>query len=91
MSEIVPTKDRVAWYVLSADDAKAINKSLHVGKSVAEGDICPAMVVETFGDKPDSYVNLKVILGGGENFWATSRKVGAGPGTYHWTPYHWTP
>lgn len=107
MAEIVPTKGRIVWYVLSADDATKINKRradaqrhmqahianstgvmVHVGNEAREGAIYPAMVVETWGgDKPDSLVNLKVELDGSDNFWATSRKVGEGPGTYHWMPY----
>jgi hypothetical protein len=106
MTDIVPTKGRIVWYVLSADDAAAINKQrkdafehlayhrsnaigvmVHFGNEAKEGAIYPAMVVETWGDKPDSYVNLKVELDGSDSFWATSRKVGEGPGTYHWMPY----
>jgi hypothetical protein len=106
MADIVPTKGRIVWYVLSADDASKINKRradagrnmqahianstgvmVHVGNEAREGAIYPAMVVETWGDKPDSLVNLKVELDGSDNFWATSRKVGEGPGTYHWMPY----
>lgn len=102
MTEIVPTKGRIVWYVLSAEDAAKINKRradartlskqstgvmVHVGNEAREGAIYPAMVVETWGDKPDSYVNLKVELDGNDNLWATSCKVGEGPGTYHWMPY----
>jgi hypothetical protein len=106
MSEIIPTKGRIVWYVLSKDDAEKINKRrrdatqhmavhrnnsngvmVHVGNEAHEGAIYPAMVVETWGHKPDSRVNLKVELDGSDNFWATSRIVGEGPGTYHWMPY----
>ena len=106
MTDIVPTKGRIVWYVLSADDAEKINKRrhdatahldyhrsnaigvmVHVGNEAKEGAIYPAMVVETWGNKPDSRVNLKVELDGSDSFWATSRKVGEGPGTYHWMPY----
>jgi hypothetical protein len=106
MTEIVPTKGRIVWYVLSDDDVITINKRrddarkhlaahielsngamVHVGNDVRAGDIAPAMVVAVRGDQPDSYVNLKVELDGSDNFWATSRKVGEGPGTYHWMPY----
>src|SRR5262249_4154899 len=106
MTEIVPTKGRIVWYVLAADDAKKINKRrsdaflhtehhqnnptgvmVHTGNEAKEGAIYPAMIVETWGDKPDSCVNLKVELDGNDSFWATSRQVGEGPGTYHWMPY----
>jgi hypothetical protein len=106
MTDIVPTKGRIVWYVLSADDAAKINKRradaashldyhrsnaigvmVHTGNEAMEGAIYPAMVVETWGDKPHSAVNLKVELDGNDSFWATSRQVGEGPGTYHWMPY----
>ena len=106
MVDIIPTKGRIVWYVLSQDDADKINKRrsdaskhmdfhrqnsngvmVHVGNEARKGAIYPAMVVETWGDKPDSAVNLKVELDGSDTFWATSRHVGEGPGTYHWMPY----
>lgn len=106
MTEIVPTKGRIVWYVLSAEDAKAINKRrsdatqhmafhrdnsngamVHAGNTANEGAIYPAMVVEVWGDEPGSRVNLKVELDGTDSYWATSRQVGEGPGTYHWMPY----
>lgn len=106
MAEIVPTKGRIVLYVLSADDAAAINKRrkaadehwdyhaknaigvmVHAGNAANEGAIYPAMVVATWGTNADSYVNLKVELDGSDSFWATSRRVGEGPGTYHWMEY----
>jgi hypothetical protein len=60
---------------------------VHVGNDAREGVDYPAMVVSTWGGKPDSYVNLKVELDGSDTFWARSRKVGTGPGTYHWMEY----
>ena len=106
MPDIIPTKGRIVWYVLAADDAAKINKRrhdanahldyhrsnatgvmVHVGNEAKEGAIYPAMVVETFGDKPNSRVNLKVELDGNDSFWATSIIVGEGPGHYHWMPY----
>ncbi len=58
-----------------------------IGNNVYAGNTFPAMIVKTWGDKPDSYVNLKVELDGTDCFWATSRKVGEGPGFYQWMPY----
>jgi hypothetical protein len=106
MTDIVPTKGRIVWYVLSEQDCAAINARrkaagehrdyhhanqtgvmVHAGNEAKPGAIYPAMVVETWGDKPDSCVNLKVELDGNDSFWATSRQVGVGPGTYHWMPY----
>ena len=60
---------------------------VHVGNDVSEGQKCAAIVVATWGDTPDSYVNLKVLLDGSDDYWATSVKVGEEPGSYHWMPY----
>jgi hypothetical protein len=62
---------------------------LHVGNDVHEGDKAAAIVVAVHGEQPDSYVNLKVMLDGSDDYWATSVKVsdGAQPGAYHWMPY----
>ncbi len=55
----------------------------HIGNPVQAGDICPAMVVATWGS--DS-VNLKVMLDGCDEYWATS--VGFDkekrPRSWHW-------
>jgi hypothetical protein len=101
MAEIVPTIGRIVIYTLSTDDAVKINKRrddavlsrhsngvmVHVGNEVMEGNEYPAIVVEVWGDRPDSPINLKVELDGSDAFWAGSRKVGTGPGTYHWMEY----
>lgn len=62
---------------------------LHVGNEVNEGDVFPAIVVRTWGKDADSLVNLKVLLDGNDDFWATSRGVsdGPSPGKYHWMDY----
>jgi hypothetical protein len=52
----------------------------HVGNQAAAGDVCPAMVVRTFGG---AAANLQVHLDGTDTFWATSRTEGDGEG--HWT------
>lgn len=92
MAEIVPTRGRIVWYVLAEHDVAAIQRSRPSshsshGNAVHVGDIFPAMVVQTWGDRPDSAVNLKVELDGPDTLWVTSRHVGEGPGTYHWMPY----
>jgi len=53
----------------------------HVGNSVAEGDVFPAMIVNTWGS---TTVNLQVHLDGNDNYWATSRKEGGNPGQWSW-------
>lgn len=105
MTETIPTKGRIVLYVLSAQDAEAINARrkaaaehtayhrsnatgvmVHAGNWAKEGAVYPAMIVETWGDRPDSAVNLKVELDGNDSYWATSHCAGEGPGFYHWMP-----
>jgi hypothetical protein len=53
----------------------------HFGNQVSEGDSYPAVVVRTFGG---STVNLKVLLDGNDDYWATSRAEGDEPGQWSW-------
>lgn len=55
----------------------------HVGNDVREGDYYPAIVVRTFGG---TAANLKVLLDGNDDYWATSRAEGEGPGSWAWPP-----
>jgi len=90
MGEQVPTVGRIVHYRLSGQDANTImiNRSAShgawpLGNPVAEGQVCAAVVVATFGG-PN--VNLHVLLDGFDSFWATSRPEGDGPGTWCWPP-----
>ncbi len=56
----------------------------HIGNKAKAGDVYPAMIVRTWGDSPDSCVQLQVFLDGNDTFWATSVNVGTEPGTYAW-------
>lgn len=60
---------------------------VHIGNEAKEGSVYPAVVVAVWGDAPTSPVNLKVLLDGTDDFWATSVVVGEEPGNYHWMPY----
>lgn len=53
----------------------------HFGNEAAEGDVYPAVVVRTFHG---TTVNLKVLLDGNDDYWATSRGEGDGVGFWHW-------
>jgi hypothetical protein len=61
----------------------------HIGNSVHIGNQFPAVVVRTWDNDPN-LVNLRVMLDGTDDFWATSRvqEDPAGPhgqpGTWHW-------
>ncbi len=91
-----PTIGRTVLYILTAADADAINqRRAHprggasedaghrnfVGNRASEGDICPAVVVRTFGGPA---ANLQVLLDGNDTYWATSRSEGDGPGFWAW-------
>lgn len=56
----------------------------HHGNAVGTGDVFPAVVVRT---SPSTTVNLKVLLDGNDDYWATSRAEGHGFGHWHW-PAH---
>jgi hypothetical protein len=88
-----PTIGRIVHYRLSEADAAAINRRRAgcatrdgvdvqtLGNHAAEGDVCPATVVRTFGGPA---ANLQVHLDGTDAYWATSRSEGDGPGYWAW-------
>ncbi|MFF9097552.1 hypothetical protein ACF1AX_31075 [Streptomyces sp. NPDC014802] len=83
-----PTIGRVVIYRLSEEDARHIIQQRHHnganGNYVRAGDRFPAMVVQTFPANPADVANLKVMLDGDDTYWATSRHMGDGPGTWSW-------
>lgn len=89
----------IVTYKLTADDAQAINRrrddfdrtqhtgqpwpygaQAHLGNRASAGDVYPAVVVRNWGGD----VNLKVLLDGNDDLWATSRSQGHGQGM--WLP-----
>ena len=54
----------------------------HYGNQASAGDVYAAVIVRTFG--PGSTVNLKVLLDGNDDYWATSRMEGDEPGQWSW-------
>jgi hypothetical protein len=46
----------------------------HFGNAVTEGSLCAAVVVAVFGN--GEHLNLKVLLDGNDDYWATSRPEG---------------
>ena len=65
-------------------NAWPIGAQAHLGNDVKTGDIVPAMVLRVWEDSGCS--NLKVMLDGSDEYWATSigydeKKT---PGTWHW-------
>ena len=87
-----PTLGRTLLYILTAQDATFINniprsRSGGMGSTTAEGDVLPAVVVRIHDPKAERpLVNLKVLLDGNDDYWATSRTEGDGPGTWSWPP-----
>lgn len=55
----------------------------HTGNQASAGDVCPAMVVRTFGG---TAANLQVHLDGTDTYWATSRSEGDTAGSWAWPP-----
>jgi hypothetical protein len=57
----------------------------HIGNEVRGGDICPAMVLKVWSTD-SGCSNLKVMLDGSDEYWATSVNFDAtkAPGTWHW-------
>lgn len=56
----------------------------HIGNEVKAGEVYPAMVLRVWGESGCS--NLKVMLDGSDEFWATSIAYdeAKAPGTWHW-------
>ena len=61
--------------------AGATGHVAHTGLDAAAGDVCAAVVVAVH--TPPA-VNLKVLLDGNDDYWATSVTEGDSPG--HWRP-----
>ena len=87
-----PTPGRIVHYTLSKGDAEYIGSrrsfGLHGGayaNYVAEGQVYPAVVVRVF-DEATTTCNLKVLLDGYDEYWATSRQEGDRPGSWAWPP-----
>lgn len=57
----------------------------HFGNHAYEGDQYPAVVIRVH-DEPTVTVNLKVLLDGNDEYWATSVKEGDGSGSWSWPP-----
>lgn len=96
---MLPTVGRTVLYTLNATDAQNINgarscgfgneprthntKHCPVGNHAVAGDVCAAIVVRIF-DPAKWTVNLKVLLDGTDDHWATSRTFGEGEGEWRW-------
>jgi hypothetical protein len=86
----VPTIGRIVHYRLRQTDADAIadrrvrSNGDFRGNRVAEGDVYPMMITRAHGETAESYVNGQVMLDGNDLHWATSVRVGTGPGTFSW-------
>jgi hypothetical protein len=70
---------KVAWH-----RENKTGSQVHVGNSVAEGDVFPMVITKVWGDTETSCVNGQVMLDGNDLFWATSVAVGVGPRTFAW-------
>lgn len=80
---MTPTIGRIVHYRMSDYDVSCANAGPFSKNPVRAGDVLPAVVVATHGT---SCVNLKVLLDGHGDYWATSRVEGDGPGQWFWPP-----
>jgi hypothetical protein len=78
------TSRRLTQAQLPLGNAGSRSAGVFRGNRVEEGDTFPAMIVRTWGDQPDSMVQLQVFLDGNDTHWATSVQVGEGPRSYSW-------
>lgn len=95
-----PTICRIVKYILDEDDVVFINRrredarghmrthesvkdgtQLHRGNECFAGDEYPAMIVRVLAN---GSVNLVVTLDGEDVYWATARKEGGEPASWHW-------
>ena len=65
----------------SFDDIEAINAL--GGNRVIEGDIVAAIITAVHSD---TCVNLKALVDGPADYWASSRELGDDPGQWNWPP-----
>jgi len=64
---------------------RADGSIIHWGNTVyANGEVAAVIVAVHSPGNPQSYVNLKCLLDGNDDYWATSVQVGEGPGTWAW-------
>lgn len=81
---MTPTIGRIVHYRLSEDDAKAINALPMPGNTVKAGDLVAAIVVRVWSA---STCNLRLVLDGDGEYWATSCSVGDEQRQWNW-PQH---
>ena len=56
---------------------------IHVGNSLAEGDVYPMVITRVWNEDPGT-VNGQVLLDGNDLLWVTSVTPGTGPRAYSW-------
>ncbi|MBV6697446.1 hypothetical protein KV557_09950 [Kitasatospora aureofaciens] len=87
MSHLSPTIGRIVHYRLAEHDVSQIRAlpTVHLNP-VQAGQVYPAVIVRAWGNRPDSAVNLQVLLDGQAQLWVTSRTAGDDNGTWLWPP-----
>lgn len=82
-----PSIGRIVHYRLQESELPVIRG--YGGNPVNAGDVFPAIIVKVWGDKPESAVQLKVMLDGPRDFWRTSAACdpqGKANGAWFWPP-----
>lgn len=83
---MTPTLGQVVHYRLSDQDATAINALPAQHNPTTANQTVAAIVVQVWNA---STCNLRLLLDGDSDYWATSRVVGNQPGQWNW-PQHIT-
>lgn len=82
---LVPVIGRTVIYILTVQDAAAINACNGKHNLAHEGDAFPAVMVRVWPPyQGPEVVNLQVFYDGDGSYWATSRPEGERPGSWHW-------
>jgi hypothetical protein len=85
MSHVQPDTAPLVRYVLTKGDAEVIEHQRRtrgvVGNPVSEGDDYPALIVRRWSP---GTANIRVLLDGPDDYWATSRTATKSPEAGHW-------
>src|SRR5262252_7046691 len=84
----------IVYYRLSPDDIERIRsideQYRSIGARIADlghcaaGEVYPMIIVREFGNKPDSYVNGRVLLDGTMTLWVQHTHAGDAEGCFTW-------
>lgn len=87
----IPGIGQIVHYTLNDQDVARVEEIRRGGSTlffnkVEAGQVCPMLIVRTWGSTPESSVNGQVFLDGDDVLWVTSRSAGEGPGHFAMAP-----